>query len=170
MSVTKEENKESHHATSGESVKMKLFLADENATARFARELAPWMDGISFITLTGGLGAGKTTFARALIQALGFSGRVKSPTYTLVESYPIGEREVFHFDLYRLADPEELEYLGLDDYFSGNALCLVEWADKGEGMLPAVELDFSFEPQGEGRLVEIRGFSAQADLVINGFR
>lgn len=139
---------------------------DERASGAFAARLAPLLGDVSLFTLEGDLGAGKTTFVRALLAAMGYEGRVKSPTYALVEPYEIEGREVFHFDLYRLSDPEELDFLGLDDYFTGQSLCLVEWADKGEGMLPTADLKLSIDFAGSGRVLTLRPSSPEGASVI----
>lgn len=124
---------------------------DEDALAALARRLAPALAEGGVIHLRGELGAGKTTFARALLQALGVGERVKSPTYSLVESYRAGDLDIHHLDLYRIADPGELEWLGLDGLWRPGALVLVEWPQRGGGLLPAAELDLELRHAGARR-------------------
>ncbi|MGB0223479.1 MULTISPECIES: tRNA (adenosine(37)-N6)-threonylcarbamoyltransferase complex ATPase subunit type 1 TsaE [unclassified Marinobacterium] len=129
-------------------------LADEAETIAAGALISRAMSsGVLF--LHGNLGMGKTTLARGVIQSLGHQGAVKSPTYTLVEPYEFDDRRVYHFDLYRLGDPEELEYMGIRDYFENSSLCLVEWSEKGEGFLPAADLDLFLEPEALGRKITI---------------
>jgi tRNA threonylcarbamoyladenosine biosynthesis protein TsaE len=126
-------------------------LPDETATAALARRLAGVLDSGLVIYLHGDLGAGKTSFARALLGALGVGERIKSPTYSLVESYRAGDRPAWHLDLYRIADPGELEWLGLDALSDPAALVLVEWPERGAGALPAADLVLHLGYAGLGR-------------------
>jgi tRNA threonylcarbamoyladenosine biosynthesis protein TsaE len=132
-----------------------LYLADEQAMSDFGARIARVTQGHGLIFLEGNLGMGKTTLSRGIIRGLGHVGAVKSPTFTLVEPYEIGDIRAFHFDLYRLVDPEELEFLGIRDYFEDDALCLIEWPDKGAGFLPKPDLTITISPQDSGRSLKI---------------
>ncbi|WP_339433656.1 MULTISPECIES: tRNA (adenosine(37)-N6)-threonylcarbamoyltransferase complex ATPase subunit type 1 TsaE [unclassified Pseudomonas] len=132
-----------------------LYLADEQAMSDFGARIARVTQGHGLIFLEGNLGMGKTTLSRGIIRGLGHVGAVKSPTFTLVEPYEMGEIRAFHFDLYRLVDPEELEFLGIRDYFEDDALCLIEWPDKGAGFLPKPDLTITISPQDSGRSLKI---------------
>ena len=135
-----------------------LALADPAATEALGRALAATAPASAVVYLQGDLGAGKSFLARAMLQALGVSGAVKSPTYTLVEHYALEPGEAAHLDLYRIADGAELEFLGLDA-LAGIRLCLVEWPERGGSALPPPDIRIVLAIQGSGRLARLEATS-----------
>jgi tRNA threonylcarbamoyladenosine biosynthesis protein TsaE len=134
--------------------KVNRFLATEDDTLALGRALAPRLEPGMVLHLRGDLGAGKTTLARGILQGLGHEGRVKSPTYTLVEPYQFSRLYLYHFDFYRFLDPEELEASGFREYFNPESVCLVEWPEKAPD-LPAADLEINMRPDKQGRSIVI---------------
>ena len=141
-------------------------LPDEAATAALAARLAHALDAGLVLYLHGPLGAGKTSFARALLTAMGVGERVKSPTYSLIEGYATRDRPAWHLDLYRIADPGELEWLGLDALADLAALVLVEWPERGTGALPAADLELRLDYAGAGRQAAWRAFTGRGERLL----
>jgi tRNA threonylcarbamoyladenosine biosynthesis protein TsaE len=136
-------------------------VENEQAVGELAARFASAVQTPAVIYLRGDLGAGKTTFARAYIHSLGFPGYVKSPSYGLLETYTAGGQTVLHLDLYRIEDPEELEFLAIRDLFDQESVLLVEWPDRGEHYLPAPDLVLDFDEKVEVRFVSCRVVSAR---------
>lgn len=145
-----------------EPAAFEVDLPDEAATAALAQRLAPALRAGGVVYLHGELGAGKTSFARALLRALGVGERVKSPTYSLIESYRFDGRAAHHLDLYRIASPGELEYLGLDALAEPGNLVLVEWPERGAGALPAPDWRLDLAHADHGRRARLSALSAAA--------
>ena len=140
-------------------------VASEEAVGRLAADFASSARTPVVIYLQGDLGAGKTTFARAYIHALGYSGYVKSPSYGLLETYRAGGQKILHLDLYRIEDPEELEYLALRDLFDDGTVLMVEWPDRGGKLLPAADLELQFGENNEARFVRCLVFSTRGEAL-----
>jgi tRNA threonylcarbamoyladenosine biosynthesis protein TsaE len=132
---------------------MNILLADETETLALGAALAPSMQPGLVVWLDGDLGAGKTTLVRGLLRALGETGPVKSPTYALVEIHVVSGLNLYHFDFYRFNQPEEYLDAGLDEYFAGEGVCLVEWPERASPYLPAADLHIRLTVAGDGRLV-----------------
>jgi tRNA threonylcarbamoyladenosine biosynthesis protein TsaE len=147
----------------------KRFLQDQAATQAFGGQLAAACQGGLLVFLHGQLGAGKTTLVRGFLRASGHSGAVKSPTYTLIEPYTTAHGNLYHLDLYRLSDAEELEWIGIRDLFEDESICLVEWPEQGAGILPEPDLHVYLQAEGEGREIRVEAVSPYGEQVLRNF-
>jgi tRNA threonylcarbamoyladenosine biosynthesis protein TsaE len=135
--------------------RLSRFLPAESDTLTFGKALAAALEPGLVVYLSGELGAGKTTLARGILRGLGYEGRVKSPSYALVEPYIFSRLYLYHFDFYRFAEPRELEEAGFREHFNTESVCLVEWPEKAAGIVPPADLRITITTQGSGRLLEI---------------
>ena len=135
---------------------MTIVLSSEQETEAFGAQLWQELPDHCMVFLSGTLGAGKTTLVRGFLRAGGYQGAVKSPTYTIVEEYELNNRLIYHFDLYRLKDPEELEWIGIQDYFAEKSICFIEWPEMGKGMLPDADMVIIFNVEEQHRVLDIQ--------------
>ncbi len=143
-----------------------MFVATAAEMRALGEHLARACPTTMVIYLSGDLGTGKTTLVRGFLRGCGYVGAVKSPTYTLVEPYELADQTIYHFDLYRLTDPEELEYLGVRDYFTAPAICLVEWAERAQGFMHPPDLIIELAYSNDGREVNFTIFSEAGKSLI----
>lgn len=144
-------------------------VPNERACDEVARRLATCLISPLVLTFSGELGTGKTTFIRAMLRALGVQAAIKSPTFSLVESYSYQKMQIHHFDLYRIHDATELEYIGFRDYFSDDSICCIEWPERAGSSLMFVDIHFSLAIHGSGRLMTLRALSATGEMIVSRF-
>jgi tRNA threonylcarbamoyladenosine biosynthesis protein TsaE len=150
-----------------ENTVVQRFLEDEVATERLGATLAALCPPGTVVYLRGDLGAGKTTLVRGFVRSLGHRGTVKSPTYTLVEIYGLSGRTVYHWDLYRVRTPRELDDIGVRDYFDGRSTFLVEWPERGGAALPPADLDILLSYFEHGRRVRLEACSEKGTRIVD---
>lgn len=143
---------------------MQFLLSTSEETEAFGAKLFHALPEKCVVFLNGNLGAGKTTLVRGFMRAAGHTSTVKSPTYNIVEEYKLNNRLFFHFDLYRLMDPEELEWIGINDYLQENSICFIEWPEKGEGYLGAADVILSLTTTENGHLLVIEKIPEGVEL------
>ena len=148
--------------------RLQAHLADEKDTETLGTTLAAVLSPGLRIWLQGNLGMGKTTLTRGVLRGLGHEGKVKSPTYTLIEPYVVSRLDLYHFDFYRFNSPEEYLDAGLDEYFAGEGVCIVEWPDKALPYLPSPDVEIRLEPMENGRFVEISGNTEAGQTCVIG--
>ena len=145
----------------------KRLIADDAQMRAFGARLMSACARGGIIALQGNLGTGKTTLVRGALESLGVTSGVRSPTYTLIEYYPFEPLSIAHFDLYRLADPEELEYLGFRDYLNDDTLCIIEWPERAEGILGDICLEIHLDYDHQGRRLILESGSDTGQAIIN---
>jgi tRNA threonylcarbamoyladenosine biosynthesis protein TsaE len=146
---------------------MTYLIPNSHAMENLGGILARACQSRTILHLCGELGVGKTTLVRGFLLALGHTGIVKSPTYTLVEPYQFGGRMIYHFDFYRLGEPEELEYIGIRDYIFGDVICLIEWPEQGGQITPPADIKISISYyDAQERLLKLQAYSATGQAII----
>jgi tRNA threonylcarbamoyladenosine biosynthesis protein TsaE len=145
-----------------------IDLPDEQASELMATQLAQCLISPLIMTFSGEIGTGKTTIIRAMLKRLGIKSAIKSPTFSLVESYVCAHLTIHHFDLYRIHHEDELEYLGFRDYFSNQSICCIEWAEHAGSSLPNIDISFNLSIKGAGRHVQILAFSVAGKKILSG--
>ena len=145
-------------------------IESDQAMQALGAKLAKACQSHGVIYLKGELGTGKTTLVRGLLRGLGHEGAVKSPTFSLVEPYTVNGVHIYHFDLYRLSDPEELEFMGLRDYFSAESLCLIEWPQQGGDRVPPADVLIELEHAGPSRDLQISALSPHGEVILAGLK
>lgn len=144
-----------------------LALSDEYQSELFAVKIVPFLSSPLILSFSGEIGAGKTTFIRAMLRALGITTAVKSPTFSLVESYECANFYLHHFDLYRIHDETELEYIGFRDYFREDSVCCIEWPERAGYFLEKIDMNFAFAMNGGGRLLTIKATSPAGEKILS---
>ncbi len=146
---------------------MVIKLDDESASIVLAKQLATCLISPLVLTFSGEIGAGKTTFIRALLRVLGIKSAIKSPTFSLIESYDCKRFQVHHFDLYRIHDETELDYIGFRDYFQEKAVCCIEWPERARYQLDKFDINFAFTIMGSGRLLSCSANSPAGEKILS---
>jgi len=144
-----------------------LQLADESASQSFGKRLARLCQGRWLITFSGPLGAGKTTIIRAFLREKGITGAIKSPSFAIVEPYQLDNEQFYHFDFYRINNPEELEYIGIRDYLTQDSIALIEWPEKAGSYLPPADLNIMLTPNATQRTLTITAATAKGKNLLS---
>ena len=150
-------------------MQLTIDLPEEHATEQTAAHFAKALSAPLVLGFSGDIGAGKTTFIRAMLRELGVLGAIKSPTYTLVESYEINSLHIHHFDLYRIQEETELEYIGFRDYFTDPAICCIEWPERAQNELGCIDIQLTLTTIGMGRALEMHATSPRGCHVVSLF-
>lgn len=143
-----------------------MIIENESQLLTVASLLAKECSPPLVIYLSGELGAGKTTFSRGFLAGMGYVGKVKSPTYTIVESYPLSQATIYHFDFYRIHDPEELESIGIRDYFNTESICLIEWPELAKNRIPPYDVMCRFSIEQDQRRLEMIGQGIRGMVIV----